>query len=558
MSVKKILVAALSAGVIMSFASLSSMADSTTGWRGSNEEGWHYYTSADEYVKNDWKKIDGKWYYFEANGYAFIDTWAYIDGKMYHFDSKGAMEKDKWVNCGEHKTQTWEIETGNSILELPEYQELDDWRYVGSDGAAYTGWKKIGGYWYYFSDNTHWYRGSDYGQYGLMYYGTLYADDTMYCMDNTGKMISDGWYEPEDGIRFYFDSDGRSPVLWEKIDGEWYWFSYWQDDDRYCYSASAGLTWTFDGNGEYGTCVFSDSGKLLTGWQEVEGEWYYSDSDGYVYEAKWLTYKGQHYYFNSDGKMLKNEKSYFVDGMLCNFNSDGVCTNYSSATKLKGWYQLRDNERPSYFSDDIELWVYMDGEGNMYRNRWLYYSGSWYYFGSDGVMVLYDLLIDGKFYEFETNGKCVDPDQNYTGWHRITSENDSTDWFYYGPDHKVVTGWKQIGGKWYYFTTDGRMVYDSYEPIDGKEYVFDKSGALTNGWYLLYGEYWVYTDSDGVLVTNKWIKSGGNWYYVDDFCIVTNYSSYKINGKYYDFDSNGICQNPEGRSGPRVIIIQRE
>ena len=91
-----------------------------------------------------------------------------------------------------------------------------------------------------------------------------------------------------------------------------------------------------------------------------------------------------------------------------------------------------------------------------------------------------------------------------------------------------------------------------------EEYVFDKSGALTNGWYLLYGEYWVYTDSDGVLVTNKWIKSGGNWYYVDDFCIVTNYSSYKINGKYYDFDSNGICQNPEGRSGPRVIIIQRE
>ena len=80
MSVKKILVTALSAGVIMSFASLSSMADSTTGWRGSNEEGWHYYTSADEYVKNDWKKIDGKWYYFEANGYAFIDTWAYIDG----------------------------------------------------------------------------------------------------------------------------------------------------------------------------------------------------------------------------------------------------------------------------------------------------------------------------------------------------------------------------------------------------------------------------------------------------------------------------------------------
>lgn len=556
MGVKKILVTALSAGVILSFASISSMADSTTGWQGNYDDGWRYYTSANEYVKEDWKNIGGKWYYFESDGYALIDTWAYIDGKMYHFDSKGAMEKDKWINCGEHEVQNWELQTGNVFLKLPEYQDLDDWRYVGSDGAAYTGWKKVDGYWYYFSNNKNWYRGSDYGRYGLIQYGALYEDDTMYCMDSSGKMRSNCWYEPEEGIRFYFGSDGRAPVLWEKIDGEWYWFSNWEFKG-YCCNVRTGVEWTYDGNGGYGTCVFADSGELLTGWQEVDGEWYYSGSDGYVYEEKWLTYNGQHYYFNSDGHMVKNEKNYFVDGKFCNFDSNGVCTNYSTATIQKGWYKLKGNERPSYFADFVDVWAYMDSNGKMYRNQWLNYGGAWYYFDSTGYMLCYDWLIDGKFYEFESNGKCVDPYQSYTGWHKTVDDAGMTEWHYYGSDHCVVTGWKQIGGKWYYFSEEGRMLDDTVELIDGKDYVFDKNGALVSGWYYVYDSIWVYADSDGVMVKNSWIKYGGEWYYARDFGIVTDYDAYDINGRYYDFDSNGVCTNPEGTAGPRVVIIHR-
>ena len=59
MGINKFLVAAMSAGVILSVASVSSLADSKTGWKGSDADGWRYYTSDTVYVQNDWKQIDG-------------------------------------------------------------------------------------------------------------------------------------------------------------------------------------------------------------------------------------------------------------------------------------------------------------------------------------------------------------------------------------------------------------------------------------------------------------------------------------------------------------------
>ena len=131
MDFKKILLSALSAGVIVSFAAISSLADSGT-WQGNYDDGWKYYTSENEYVKDDWKKIDGNWYFFQDSGLAVIDKWAYVDGKLYHFDSKGVMESNKWISCGEHKVY------GDDEDYHKEYDNLLDWRYVGADGAAYT------------------------------------------------------------------------------------------------------------------------------------------------------------------------------------------------------------------------------------------------------------------------------------------------------------------------------------------------------------------------------------------------------------------------------------
>ena len=57
MAIKRLLAAFFGAAVILSFASISALADST-GWR-EESGGWRYYTTEKSYVKHEWKSIDG-------------------------------------------------------------------------------------------------------------------------------------------------------------------------------------------------------------------------------------------------------------------------------------------------------------------------------------------------------------------------------------------------------------------------------------------------------------------------------------------------------------------
>ena len=112
-------------------------AKKTASWN-KNKKGWWYKTGAKSYLKNTWKKIDGKLYYFDAKGYmasneyrngfkiagngartnaakskwvknkwswSYVDAngkklkkqWAKIDGKWYYFDADGIMASEEWV-----------------------------------------------------------------------------------------------------------------------------------------------------------------------------------------------------------------------------------------------------------------------------------------------------------------------------------------------------------------------------------------------------------------------------------------------------------------------------
>ena len=185
MALKKIIAALMTAGILISFASVSISGDST-GWQGCNEDGWRYYTSSSEYLKDTWKSINDNWYYFMEDGHILFDCWAYIDSKLYHFDSNGHMEKNKWISCGEIEIPDENTLYSNERVILnPEYQGKLDWRYVGADGAAYVGWNNIGGSWYHFSENKNWYKDRRMGRYGLMDYGWYVDDDgSSYCFDD--------------------------------------------------------------------------------------------------------------------------------------------------------------------------------------------------------------------------------------------------------------------------------------------------------------------------------------------------------------------------------------
>ena len=59
------------------------------------------------------------------------------------------------------------------------------------------------------------------------------------------------------------------------------------------------------------------------------------------------------------------------------------------------------------------------------------------------------------------------------GW----TQNDAGSWLYY-ENHKSVTGWKQIEGKWYYFDAAGLMQAGGWRQIGGKWYYFYADGSM--------------------------------------------------------------------------------
>ncbi|WP_034442306.1 hypothetical protein [Butyrivibrio sp. AE2032] len=567
MSIKKFIASALTAGFMLSFIPATAMADST-GWQ-QVESGWRYYISASDYVKNAWQEDAGKWYYLDEDGYALTDTWAYIDGGLYHFNKSGAMEKNKWIECGVYTLsgQAKEYMAANSDYAkvMGEYVGKKLWRYVGSNGKAYTGWKQIGGTWYHFNEDI----GYDYSRlidvsehyqysYAVMTYGWFTdKDGSMYNFDGNGKYRTGGWKTGIDewGINnwFYFGSDGRAYQGWKTINNKQYYFGSRYDGGG-APAMIKGYFETYDDG--FKPYYFADDGHLLTtGWYEFKYEeggskWIYVEPEGTICFSEWLNYGGKWYYFRYD-TMISDVEDFVINGKKYDFDKNGVCLNYdgSSDQDLKGWHSVKED-----YGEENTLWYYIGSDGKRLTKQWLSYGGTWYYFDELGWMISdYDFYrIDGKHYSFNKDGKCTTPNGIVTkaGWYCDDQDEAFVNWYYYGSDLKFYTGWHQINGKWYFFEIDGKMATGFETLSDGKRYYFKDSGEMVTGWFVRYGNEWYYADKSGVVYNNRWLNYKGAWYYFE-YRMICDKTGYMIDGKLYDFDSDGKCLNPD--SG-RIIV----
>lgn len=169
-----------------------------------------FYVLKDGTVKTGWLRFHNEWYYLneywgnmyadgiyriggdELRGYiGEVDTTNY--GKMYAFDKDGKMLHDRWYFA---KADTAYI--SGDVLNKTHDVEGDHWYYLGSDGAAVTGWKRIKNVWYYFVP--------DYG-YSFMHTGWLSLEDGVYYLDDNGAMVTGT--QTIDGYEYEFDSHGR-------------------------------------------------------------------------------------------------------------------------------------------------------------------------------------------------------------------------------------------------------------------------------------------------------------------------------------------------------------
>ena len=210
---------------------------------------------------------------------------------------------------------------------------------------------------------------------------------------------------------------------------------------------------------------------VLTGWQKVDGKWYYYDKTGVKQFSKWI---GGNYYVKADGTMAISE---FVDNGNYYVGKDG---KWDKGTK---WLKSGDK------------WYYIVS-GKVQKSKWMQIGKKWYHFNKDGIMET-SKWIGGNYY--------VKADGTMAISEFVDNGN-----YYVGKDGKWDKGtkWLKSGDKWYYIVS-GKVQKSKWVQISKKWYHFDKDGIMeTSKW--IGGNY--YVKADGTMAISEWVDAGK--YYV--------------------------------------------
>jgi len=94
---------------------------------------------------------------------------------------------------------------------------------------------------------------------------------------------------------------------------------------------------------------------LQNNWGDINGSWYYFDTNGIMVRNNWILVGDLWYYFNPDGSMIKGS-----------------------------WSEINGS------------WYYFNTDGSMVRNAWLNFADRNYYMGDDGKMYVNATTPDGR------------------------------------------------------------------------------------------------------------------------------------------------------------------
>lgn len=330
--------------------------------------------------------------------------------------------------------------------------EWDDYgRYFqNSETKAYlaNGWFQIGYRWYYFDGDG--YVSDDFHN-GYPASGYFYDAEGNYCayeVDTENvpvyswhKNDKGWWYGTEDGSQYLSynrkDEDGyyHGDDGLYRIDGVTYGF------DSQGYLVKGGWQWLdyrdSDGVWSYDWYYANDDGTVRTGWQKIDGKWYY--------------FSWPHGYMNAGNEKRGTDATYTIDDVAYSFKPDGSLIQ-------NGWvynWSWIDEDANQYFN----YWRYTDSNGTYIWNSWKQINGKWFYFDYYGYMNCSFTTTTGKQidvyrqgYYLDNNGVCSD--KTYT-WHQ-----DGDKWWYGDNGFYEKSAWAIIDNIAYYFDADGYIVDD--------------------------------------------------------------------------------------------------
>ena len=268
-----------------------------------------------------WVQVGGGMKYRDADGNELRNTWADIDGNRYHFDDQGFRQTGFLTENG--KTY-----------------------YLDIAGRMTTGWQNVDGQRYYFNEDgtmarSTWVGDAYVGADGALdpekirnafrdepggrrYYdhnGEPVKDQwkeiagKRYRFDAQGYLMRSCWFDDGD-LRCYLDAEGLQVDGWQEIEGKTYYFrngwlvrDTWVDDNRYVDENGVLQPprdhWVLVEVGESPEdwryrYLHADGTWTVNGWEEIEGERYHFDSQGFL-EEEWHFIDGEWYYLTRSG-----------------------------------------------------------------------------------------------------------------------------------------------------------------------------------------------------------------------------------------------------------------
>ncbi|RDX59022.1 dextransucrase [Fructilactobacillus sanfranciscensis] len=310
----------------------------------------------------------GTYYYFDPLTYLRVDN-NYVQsqwGLWYMFGNDGriATKVTPWAGTYYYFDPLTYLRVDNNYVQ----SQWGLWYMFGNDGRVQSGVQRWSGTYYYFDPTTYLRVDDDYvtSQWGLKY---MFGKD--------GRIVSDLYKWDKKNQWYYFDPVTYLAVTNNYIkanDGNWYLFTA----DGTAASKVApwsGTYYYFDPV----THLRVDNDYVQSQW----GDWYMFGNDGRIVTGP-VTWYGSNYYFDPTTYLKVtnrwiNDKYYGSDGRQAVSQSEKINNKF----------------------------YYFDENGSIIRNQFKKINGGTYYFGDDGAALIGLHVIDGKNYNFASDGQLL-------------------------------------------------------------------------------------------------------------------------------------------------------
>ena len=214
---------------------------------------------------------------------------------------------------------------------------------------------------------------------------------------------------------------------------------------------------------------------------------------------------------------------------------EAVAKEKEAQDQLNAYLQEQENKKQGFWISDKNGWWYKHQDGSYTKNNFEVIKGQTFYFDSNGYMITGWKQVGKDWYYFTTVGNMAKNQWINDYYFEADGKMATNKWIgnYYVDSNGLWTPdqWIVSNGKYWYRHQDGSYTKSDFEVINGQTYYFDGNGYMVTGWQKINDKDY-YFNKSGAMVTDAWV---GNYYLQEDGSMATN----TWIGNYY-VDSNGL------------------